>query len=183
MRRRLPERIPQVQLAVSHNTVKGPAYVYTNDEFHFQQLAFCEVLGGPFTVEFRAAGLIYGKAFPTYEALRDAVNAHIDELEEIDDAEGLASHVDEEALLAAEDAINASAEDHVDPVLDAIVSGGGDVSGHAGRAPREPHVSHAWRWNDDGAMQCPCGAVFEDFGEQGHATVGEPFAPCRGRPA
>lgn len=196
MRKRLPERIPQVQLATSHNTVKGPAYVYVNDEFQFQQLAFCEVLGGPFTVEFRAASLIYGKAFPTYEALRDAVNAHIAELEEIDDAEGLESHVGEVASCCEKGPPGGVCDDcarisdayqrdmrRVDPVLDAIVSGGGDVSGHAGRAPREPHVSHAWRWNDDGAMQCPCGAVFEDFGAQGLATVGDPFAPCRGKPA
>lgn len=158
MRKRLPERIPQVQLAVSHNTVKGPAFVYTNDEYGFQQLAFREIADGPYVVEFRAASLIYGTAFPTYEALRDAVNARIAELEEIDDAEGLDAYADE-------------------PVLDAIIAKGAD--GHAGRAQREPHLSHAWRWTDEGAMQCPCGAVFEDFGEQGHATVGEPFEPCK----
>lgn len=192
MRKRFPERIPQVRLANSYTTVNGPAFVYTNDDIGMQQIAYCEKPGGPHVVEYRAASLLIAQAFTSYEALRDAANAHIAELEEIDDAEGLESHVDDEAMLAAEQLMNdprVSAaldagellRDVADPVLDAIVTRGAD--GHVGRAQREPHVSHAWRWTDEGAMRCPCGAEFEDFGDQGHATVGEPFEPCRGTPA
>lgn len=48
---------------------------------------------------------------------------------------------------------------------------------------RDPHVTHSWRYESDGARCAHCLSRFDDFGAAGYVwSVANPFEPCQRSP-